>query len=483
MKYKPNSRHEILPAWARRALVCAAVVFCVGSLTYRASAGGGTLDWTFNVSGTATEDVGGDDEAYAAALQPDGKIVVAGSTTPAGDPYHVRLALARFNPDGTADTTFGTGGKVVGAAESSGAHAVAVQTDGKILTAGFGPSDVRRFNPDGSVDTTFGTGGATGRLLNPYALLLQPDGKILVGGYLNVVYHNSDFAVVRYNPDGSPDTTFGTGGRATTEFFGSKDEIHALALQPDGRVVAVGQSVWGSSNYYAALARYNADGSPDTGFGNSGKVITDFSPNDGMKYHRLYAVAVQPDGRILAAGAARHYDDWDSFAAARYNYDGSPDLAFGNGGQVVTKILGLTATGNAVALQPDGKFFVAGCASGSSGCYATGSYALAHFNSNGTPDTDFGYNHTGQLTTQVSGFGDTAAAALLQPDGKLIVAGSSSNSSNLDFSVARYLTGSTRQPPAPPPAPPPAATKGDNDPAPPPSDGDIGPGENPPGTR
>jgi uncharacterized delta-60 repeat protein len=281
-------------------------------------------------------------------------------------------------------------------------------------------------------------------LINPYTMILQPDGKILVGGYLNVAYHRNDFAVGRFNSDGTVDTSFGSGGRVTTSFNGGHDEIHALALQPDGKIVAVGQATDGWSNYYSALARYDANGNPDTSFGNNGKVTTDFSPNDGNKYHRFYAVAIQPDGKILAAGTARHYDDNDSFAIARYNTNGSPDSTFGNGGQVTTKIFGNAASGSALALQRGGRFFVAGCTN-SDGCYGSsgGAFALAHYNRDGSPDTDFGSNHNGQLITQIGGFGETASAIALQRDGKVVVAGSSHYSSanccDDNFALARYM--------------------------------------------
>jgi uncharacterized delta-60 repeat protein len=389
-------------------------------------------------SGTVITDFSADGEAYAVAIQPDGRIVVSGLSRPDSDISHNRAALARYNTDGSLDTSFGSGGRVTTTTNTHQGFAVAIQSDGKILTTGFGSNNVTRFNSDGSLDTSFGQGGATGFLLNPYTLILQPDGKILVGGYAIVAYRVFNFAVARYNTDGSVDTSFGQGGMVTTQFFGGHDEIHALALQPDGKIVAAGQSTSGGDYYFAALARYDANGNLDTSFGSSGKVTTDFSPNDGMKYHRFYGVALRPDGKILAAGATRHYGVWDSFAVARYNTNGSPDSTFGNNGQVTTRIFGQNSTGNALALQPGGKFFVAGCATTGNSCTGGGgSFALAHYNQDGTLDTTFG--NGGQVLTQIGGYGEAASAIALQSDGKVVLAGSSQYwSGNYNFALARY---------------------------------------------
>src|SRR5207237_886296 len=251
-----------------------------------------------------------------------------------------------------------------------------------------------------------------GSLLQAYAMILQPDGKILVGGLVRLSYRTTNFAVARYNRDGTVDSTFGTGGKVTTGFYGGHDEIHALALQPDGKIVAAGQATWGGDAWYAVLARYDSNGNLDTSFGSGGKVITDFSPNGGNKYHRLYAVAVQPDGKIVAAGASRYYENSDSLAVARYQSDGSPDSTFGNAGQVTTKVLGFNAVASGIALQPSGKFFVGGCATSSYGftygCSGGGAFALLHYNSDGTSDSSFGSK--GAVMTQI--YGGEAASAI-----------------------------------------------------------------------
>ena len=432
----------------------------------RVFANGGALDPSFGSgSGTVITDFGTDGEAYAMAIQADGKIVVAGRSRPDSDPNHNAIALARYNYDGTLDPTFGNGGKAIDTAQPGQALAVAIQSDGKILTSGSVSSNVARFNSDGSLDTSFGTSGRTGSLLQAYTMILQPDGKILVGGLIRLSYRTTNFAVARYNSDGTIDTTFGTGGKVTTQFYGGHDEIHALALQPDGKIVAAGQATWGGDAWYAVLARYDGNGNLDTSFGSSGKVTTDFSPNGGNKYHRLYAVAVQPDGKVVAAGASRYYENSDSLAVARYNSDGTADSTFGSAGQVTTKVLGFNASASGLALQPNGKIFVGGCATSSYGfsygCSGGGgSFALLHYNSNGTPDTGFGTK--GAVITQIYG-GESATAIALQNDGKVVLAGSTAyGSGNYDFALARYLVDSDSPTPTPTPTPTPVPLRIDN---------------------
>jgi uncharacterized delta-60 repeat protein len=411
-------------------LILVVLAFVLSESLLGALAAQGDLDPTFGGgSGTMTADFGGNDQAFAMALQPDGKIVVVGQTNSDGDPNHTLSALARFNRDGLLDTTFGYGGQVITSLQPANyAYAVAVQADGKILTAGYGLADLTRYNSDGTLDTSFGNGGYTGTVIRADAIALLADGKILVGGYLDVSYHNSDFALARYNPDGTIDTSFGVGGKVSTEFLGGHDNIHALAIQSDGKIVAAGQSDCCGGYWFFALARYNSNGTIDTTFGNNGTVNTNLSPNDGNPYHRAYGVAVQADGKIIAVGGARHYGDTDSFAIVRYNPNGTLDSTFGSNGQVTNKFNGNASTAAAVALQRNGKFFVAGS--------ANGFFALAHYNRDGSLDTDFGSAHNGQVLTQVFS-SNTASAMALQPDGDVLLAGTTSLN-NYDFAIARF---------------------------------------------
>src|SRR5215471_5387552 len=310
----------------------------------------GDLDTTFGSGGIVITDFGGDDVATSVALQSDGKIVAAGRTLVGGVSS---FALGRYNSDGSLDTTFGTGGKVT--TDSLGdAFALSIRSDGKIVVAGGrtqSPSNfaLARYNSDGSLDSTFGSGGKVERTDFSglfVALVLQPDGKIVVAGG-----KNGDFVLVRYNGDGSLDTTFGSGGTLTTDFSGRDDEAYALAIQSDGKIVAAGRTTTTSGSVMSdfALARYNSDGSLDASFGTGGKVTTAFpSPFPGA----AYSMALEPDGKIVAAGGG--LDVESGIRLARYNSDGSLDITFGVGGKV-----GLSdPDGKSIALQPDGKIVV-----------------------------------------------------------------------------------------------------------------------------
>src|SRR6266540_155863 len=176
---------------------------------------------------------------------------------------------------GDLDPTFGAGGKVTTVfGGDSRAYVLVLQPNGKLVAAGVGPNGfaLARYNPDGSLDTSFGAGGkVTTPIGAANALVLQPDGKLVAAGSNNI--SPSDFVLVRYNPNGSLDTSFGGDGKVTTAIgFGAR--AFALALQPDGKLVAAGMGWTGSTGFESALVRYNPDGSLDTSFGAGGKVTT-----------------------------------------------------------------------------------------------------------------------------------------------------------------------------------------------------------------
>jgi uncharacterized delta-60 repeat protein len=380
----------------------------------------GDLDPTFGTGGTVITSFGGTDVASAVALQPDGKLVVAGRTNIAGNTV---FALARYNPNGGLDPAFGTGGLVTTDFGSTDqAFAVALQGDGKIVTAGRRGSDVivARYNADGSVDSSFGS--TTGRVITNFgateqalALVLQPDGKIVVAGRTNKPAPNGnfDFALARYEAAGTLDLTFGTAGLVTTDFGGSVDRAFAMALQPDGKLVVAGDS---DANF--ALARYNSNGSLDASFGSAGKVIMSFGGID-----QAAAVTLQPDGKIVVAGQTDTGISID-FALARFMPDGSLDGEFGTGGRVTTNFTGNSDDlGSAVALQPDGKIVVGGT--------SEDNFALARYTPEGALDIPFGIE--GKVTTNLGGE-DLLHALVLQPDGAIVAVGESADR----FALARY---------------------------------------------
>ncbi|WP_225801068.1 DUF11 domain-containing protein [Streptomyces sp. NK15101] len=306
----------------------------------------GSLDPTFDGDGVVTTDFGNNEEGLALALQPDGKTVaVGGSTDIAGNGT---WAAARYNADGSLDTSFGDGGRVITDIDVDtidAAYAVAVQSDGRIVAGGssFGRWTLVRWNSSGALDPDFdGDGIVTGTFGTACCgiqdLALQPDGKIVAAGGAN------GLALARYNPDGSLDATFDGDGRVTTG-TGSADGV---ALQSDGRIVTAGKS----GNTFL-VRRFTAAGAPDTSFDGDGVVTTAFGPEDGGAYD----VALQSDGRIVAVG-----DYAGDFALTRYNTGGSLDTGFSGDGKVTTDFGGPDDRATQVALQTDGRIVTAGLA-------------------------------------------------------------------------------------------------------------------------
>jgi len=236
---------------------------------------------------------------------------------------------------------------------------------------------------------------------------------------------------------GDLDTSFGGDGIVTTDFGSGFDRAEALALQPDGKIVVAGSS-WASGNGNFALARYLRTGTLDPTFSGNGTVLTDF----GSGHNDVaYAVALQPDGKIVVAGASfvRDLSSDGVFALARYLRTGTLDPSFGGDGTVLTDFGSSRGdSASALALQPDGKIVVAGSSSISGGNLS----ALARYLPNGTLDTSF--SGDGKVTTDVGGTNWGSASALaLQPNGKIVVAGMSNASGNSDIALARYLPNGT----------------------------------------
>jgi uncharacterized delta-60 repeat protein len=324
----------------------------------------GTLDTSFNSNGKVTTAIGaGDDTAYCVAIQPsDGKIVVGGYSDNGSD---ADFALVRYNANGSLDTSFGTGGRVttmIGTG-SDYIESIAIQSDGKIVAGGemYNGSKydfaIARFNTDGSLDTSFGTGGKVTMTIGTFSdkihgLAIQSDGNIVVAGESSNGY--AKIALARFNTNGSVDTSFGTSGVVTTSIGSYQDFAFGIVINPsDGKLIVAGQSS-GISYSDFALARYNTDGSLDTTFGAGGKVVTPVSSgNDGIR-----SAVLQSDGKIIAAGYAVVASD-SQFALARYDTDDSPDTSFGLNGEVTTGI-GSDSRSFGVALQSDGEIVAAG---------------------------------------------------------------------------------------------------------------------------
>jgi uncharacterized delta-60 repeat protein len=342
--------------------------------------GDGILTAQFRITGDYTASYG-----RSLAIQPDGKIVVVGeSYIYSNNVGTTDFAVARLNPDGSFDASFDGDGRTTlspGPGHNQ-AYDVEIQPGGKIVVSGntgngtttYYPA-LARLNPNGSLDTTF-FGSGTIAYINDLSgsctdLFLQPDGKI--NAFVSLF--SGGYVFLRYNADGSPDNTFGNGGRLTIQ-FSSFPLLGAIALQPDGKIIVGGSQVGQSSSQYDfLLVRFYPNGTRDNSFGNNGTVITNF----GNYANALADIAAQPDGKIVAVGYATTSADSDApsdFALARYNADGSLDTTFGTGGKVVTSVGIRTERLLAVAIQPNGKIVAAGTA-GLSG--STGSAAVLRF--------------------------------------------------------------------------------------------------------
>jgi uncharacterized delta-60 repeat protein len=349
---------------------------------------------------------------------------------------------AGFDGLGDLDSTFGTNGKVTtdfGAADA--AFSLAIQPDRKITVAGLaynGSDDdfaLVRYNSDGSLDTAFGTNGKVttdfdGEYDSAHALALQPDGKIVVVGYADT-YPDSDFALVRYNSDGSLDQAFDNDGKVRTD-FGGVDYAFAVAIQPDSNIVLAGYTFRPTENEMKiAVARYNLDGSLDATFDSDGKAITAIG-----KRSSAFALALQSDGKIVVAGDTYNASGDDvEVAVVRYNHDGSLDTTFDNDGIVTTDFTGFYDTAFAVTLQTDGKLVVAG----SAGTLPNTDCMLARYNSDGSLDVDFG--NAGRVVTDLAGYDDATQAVAQQADRKLILAGYATiTPTSRDFFLARYTS-------------------------------------------
>ncbi len=381
----------------------------------------GSLDGTFTGDGKQTTDFGGSDAATGAAVQGNGRIVVTGTSGSGG-------AFARYMPNGALDPSFSGDGKE--ATEFLSPSDVTLQDDGTILAVGAAGGDfgLVRYLPNGTLDPGF---SGDGRLRTTFggadeaaAVALQDGGRIVAAGA--TCRNGCDFAAARYDATGTLDPSFAGDGKQRTSFGGFKDGAGAVAVQSDGKIVAVGHT--GVIQSKIALARYNPDGTLDTSFSGDGMRTLDFGGYEGAA-----ALEIQPDGKIVVAGSrAPRIGGVYRFAVARLNPDGTLDTSFSGDGKVTTGFAG-GGTGADVALQADGKIIVVG----TSGVGTEGGaccFALARYNPDGTLDPSF--SGDGRQTTEIGDAYASAGAVVLQGS-KIVVAGSGGPYTS-DFAVARY---------------------------------------------
>ena len=429
-------------------------------------AGSGDLDPTFGNGGKLTTIFAGGSppyaSAYALAIQTDGKVVAVGAASIG--PGNIAFAVARYNGDGNLDSGFGTGGKVTTdfSNTTDAAFSVAIQADGRLVLAGYVRNTLdidgadfalARYNTDGSLDTSFGTGGRvttdiSGHVDIATSVAVMADGRVLVGGSgasqsssLDPTAYSYNFELARYNSSGSLDTSFGAGGKVITDLFGHGEQLGRILVQDDGKILAVGYSQTTSSveSRDFALVRYQADGSLDSDFGAGGKVNTDFFGHDDA----AGPVAIGRDGKIVVAGFCNTSADPDVYlrrsAVAQYKANGKLDKSFGSGGKVTTDS-GQSDGVSALLLQPDDKILAAGSRRTSAGS-SSEDFALTRYDADGSLDVSFGAG--GRVITDFFGINDAATAMALQADGKIVLAGyafinTSPNTSIARFALARY---------------------------------------------
>jgi uncharacterized delta-60 repeat protein len=384
------------------------------------------LDHTFGAGGRVSIPVG-DADGAAVAIQPGDGILTAGSR---GTPTGRDFVVTRHDASGSPDTGFGSGG--VAATDFGGdddvAHAVAALPDGGAVAAGVTDAGgftklqfaLARYRADGTLDRGFGAGGTVRTTVldagQANALLVQPDGKLLAGGFAaHGVLADSDFALVRYNADGSLDTTFGGGdGIVTTDLGTRSDDIRALALQPDGKIVAAG-----GSEERVALARYEPDGTPDPSFAAG---ATTMSFGDGA-----HGVALTSSGQIMISGWAFAAATRVDFALARFTDRGALDTTFGAHGVATADFAGADDYGERVAVDSQGRSIVAGTAGDDLG--------LVRFGPGGGLDTTFADG--GRLAVDFHGKRDQGKDVALDAAGRIVAAGTTVAPGGIELALAR----------------------------------------------
>ncbi|NER27984.1 MAG: DUF4347 domain-containing protein [Symploca sp. SIO1C4] len=432
------------------------------------------FDSSFGNNGIVTTNIANRSDTYIGAsstvIQPDGKVVVAGSTG-GFDPIDSDFALVRYNSDGSLDSSFDSNGivttDIAGDDEGVNSTNIALQQDGKIVLAGTtlvardedfpwrtdGDFALVRYNSDGSLDSSFGENGIVttdiaGKLQSGNDVVLQPDGKIIVVGS-SANDSGEDFALVRYNSDGSLDNSFGENGISLTNIANTSNRFGSSILQADGKIVVVGTAKTDSGRDFAVV-RYNSDGSLDNSFGTDGIVTTNLAAiNPGISNTISSSsswagnVALQLDGKIVVVGTTSTllldpdgeplFDpSLSGLALVRYNSDGSVDSGFGDNGIVITNTAhdGYSIETN-VALQSDGKIVLA--AGGVTYDFNNQIYQsiLIRYDSDGNLDSSFGINSI-LFSEDVKGGG--APRLAIDPEGKIVAAGGENN----DLLVAVY---------------------------------------------
>lgn len=397
------------------------------------------VDITFGNGGKVVTAINDSSTANDITIQPDGKIIIGGSTTVSNKAY---FTLVRYNMDGSLDNTFGSNGKVITElGDRSKIFSIALQEDGKIIAGGAStdtsthhvPFTVVRHNYDGSIDSSFGNNGIVRtEMLEGYGeikkLLIKSDGKILAAGRVVLMTFDEIPALVQYNTDGSLDSSFGDNGKVE-RYIENIETITDIALTKDGKIIATGEPTsFGNSDF--ALLRFFPNGTLDSSFGTNGVIITDFDNSDDVSY----SLSVQSDNAIVLAGYSykRQPASKTKFALAKYGVNGALDSSFGVNGKVITAIDTITALATNITLETDGNLIVSGYTFGAN----SKDFVAAKYFSNGKLDSTFG--NEGFVTTDFTGFQDESYTSAIQLDGKIILAGQAGTNTKYSIALARY---------------------------------------------
>jgi uncharacterized delta-60 repeat protein len=447
--------------------ICLLVFFDVKGDIENHQLAAGDLDPNFGTGGKVVTNFTSWDSGHAVALQSDGKMVVSGRAFNTNSTYDV--AVVRYNTNGTLDSSFDGDGRVitpVGNGVWLGGETVAIQPDGKIVVAGRNSSNTQyfviRYNLNGSLDPTFGNGGIVTTPIRTsnggkLTVIVSPDNaKILVAGTTYDQQSNvwDGICLVRYQSNGTLDSGFGNNGIATRHlrldriagFWGV--QVSGAALQfADEKIIVVGRGYFNTFTQIA-VARFLNNGTIDTTFGNQptdpGWTLTRIS-NNGITFTEPNDLYIQNEGKILVAGYDRSGESGavSKFVLIRYNSNGTLDNGFGSNGIVLTQFGTSDSEANSVVLQqPDNKIIVGGFSNQTG---TIGDFALARYNPNGSLDNTFGTG--GKLTTNFSvTIGSTTingnewvSELVIQGDGKIVAAGTTSIGAPSDIALARYL--------------------------------------------
>jgi uncharacterized delta-60 repeat protein len=413
------------------------------SLSLRAQSAS-TLDSSFATNGIYQANIGQRDVIVDMVRLPNGRVFAAGYIE---SDQQSSFAVFRFKPDGTLDPAFGQGGVAQFAVPGSStniASCLALTADGSIIVGGHTrPNNsydedfvLLRFTSTGSLDESFGTDGLVTKNIgfqdHVTALAIDAGQKIVVAGTAQFGTGNtSQIVLARFVSNGNWDLDFGSNGHTITSIGTDRDVATSVAIQPDGKLVVAGATTFNGWSDVAIL-RYHTDGLLDTDFGDDGLLAASLSATGDA----ALKCVIQPDGRILTAGYAYNNANRPELALFRCTADGDPDVEFGDAGIVRAPVGSLSSMAEALAVRPDGKILVGGTTLVTATKYDV---ALRQFHPDGLIDSSFGTN--GVLRTDINGRHDGLSDLELQADGKVLVSATTANdSSRTNLALLRYLT-------------------------------------------